>query len=225
MLRKYLLSLIESAAVENEINIINFIPQLNNCTYLDLGCDDGKKSLLRAQKAHARKILGIEIIRSQAIKARNKGIKVFETDLNFRLPISSCIIDLITCNQVIEHLYDIDVFLSEIYRTLKKQGVLILSTENLSSWHNIFSLVFGFQPFSMTNISRKGNIGNPFSLWKNPDLLHKCLFSYFGIKDLLHKHGFMIECIKTSGYYPLPNFFAHFDKIHGHWLTIKARKK
>jgi len=85
----------------------------------------------------------------------------------------------------------------------------------------------------MTNFSNKGSIGNPFALWKSNSLirkdqfswLHKRLFSYFGLIDLLKKHNFNIVSIKTAGYYPLPSFFAKVDRIHGHWITIKARKK
>ncbi|MDO8610809.1 MAG: class I SAM-dependent methyltransferase, partial [bacterium] len=225
-IRSYLLNLIETASQENEKNIFNFIPKIKACSYLDLGCNDGRKSILWARKANSHKTMGIEIVKIQANKARKRGIIVYESDLNNKLPINSDSVDIITTNQVIEHLNDTDLFLSEIFRILKKNGVLILSTENLASWHNVFSLFCGFQPFSMSNFSIKGNIGNPFSLWKTKKLnedrhswLHKRLFSYYGLIDLLKKHGFNIVDVKTIGYYPFPNFLSHFlshiDKIHG----------
>jgi len=232
IIRSYLLNLIETASVENENNILTFLPERKNTVYLDLGCDDGVKTIVRANKIKTNKIKGVEIVKSQANIARKKLIEVFTTDLNNKLPFTSDSIDIITNNQVIEHLDDTDFFLTEISRVLKKNGILILSTENLASWHNIFSLFCGFQPFSMSNFSNKGSIGNPFALWKDqPKIeknrfswLHKRLFSYFGLIDLLKKHGFSILDVKTTGYYPLPNFLSNIDKIHGHWITIKAIK-
>lgn len=70
-------------------------------------------------------------------------------------------------NPVIEHLFDTDNFVSESFRILKPGGYTIVSTVNLASWHNIFALILGYQPFDFANISIKGTIGNPFSLWKD----------------------------------------------------------
>lgn len=237
MIQSYLLNLIKTAQVENEANILNFLPEKKESTYLDLGCNDGLKTIKRAKKIKTEKINGIEIVKSQANKAKKNGVNVYVTDLENKFPISSNSIDVVTNNQVIEHLNNTDFFLTEILRILKKGGILILSTENLASWHNIFSLFCGFQPFSMSNFSIKGNIGNPFSLWKSENKLsenryswlHKRLFSYYGLIDLLKKHGFNTLDVKTTGYYPFPNFLSHFltyiDKIHGHYITIKAIKK
>lgn len=76
-------------------------------------------------------------------------------------------IDVVFSNQVIEHLYETDKFISEIYRILKPGGYAVISTENLSSWHNIFALILGWQPFSLSNISSlRSSIGNPFGLAK-----------------------------------------------------------
>jgi hypothetical protein len=90
--------------------------------------------------------------------------------------------------------------------------------------------MLGFQPFSMTNFSSKGTIGNPLALWNDKPIdrctswQHNRLFSIKGLQDLLKKHGFIIEGVKTAGYYPLCGFISNIDSIHGHWLTIKARK-
>ncbi len=50
--------------------------------------------------------------------------------------------------EVIEHLYNSDLVISEIYRILKRNGILILSTPNLASWINRLVLLLGYQPFS-----------------------------------------------------------------------------
>ena len=68
-------------------------------------------------------------------------------------------------NQVIEHLYETDSFVNEIPRVLRKDGYAVISTEALSSWHSVFALILGWQPFSLTNISdKKLGLGNPLAL-------------------------------------------------------------
>jgi len=72
--------------------------------------------------------------------------------------------DVVHANPVIEHVFDLDRFVSEIKRVLAPGGRAIICTENLASWHNVAALFLGFQPFSTTNISETRPIGNPFAL-------------------------------------------------------------
>lgn len=67
-------------------------------------------------------------------------------DLEKPLKQKSNTADLIIALEVIEHLFDTDQFLSEIYRVLKPKGVLILSTPNLASLANRLRLLFGGYP-------------------------------------------------------------------------------
>lgn len=119
--------------------------------------------------------------------------------------------------------------MSEIYRVVMLNGYVIISTENLASWHNIFSLLFGWQPFSATNYL-PGSIGNPLALWKNYESsidkswCHDKLWAYRGLIELFEKYNFKIVKVKGAGYYPLPSFLGNIDKKHCHWITIKARK-
>lgn len=108
---------------------------------------------------------------------------------------------------------------------------MIICTENLSSWHNIVSLLFGWQPFSLSNISqKKWNIGNPMGIHvheiapKPKTWQHLRVFAYRGLKELLIEHGFSIERYVGSGYYPLLSFLSKIDPRHSAFLTIKARK-
>lgn len=233
MIRSYLVKLIETAANRNHENISVLLGKKNNATFLDLGCDDGEVTKKISQKLRAKKIYGVDIEPLKLKLAMGRGIIAVKADLNKRLPFKNNTFDVIHSNQVIEHLYNTDMFVSEIYRILKKDGYAVISTENLSSWHNIFALVLGLQPFSMTNFSIKGIIGNPFALWNNTHTdnsgyvswNHMRLFSYFGLKDLFEKHGFLVKKIKTAGYYPFWGKLADIDPMHGHWIAIKVVKR
>lgn len=233
MLKKYLISLIDNSYRQNSQNIVNQLEINPKATLLDLGCDDGKWTLELAKKIQTKNIYGVEVVPERIKIAKKNGLKIFKADLNKTLPFKNSFFDVVHANQVIEHLYDTDKFVYEIYRILKPNGYVIISTENLSSWHNVFALSLGFQPFSSTNVSIKGNIGNPLALWNNLESKnsklkswqHNRLFSYFALKDLFQKYNFKVEKIITSGYYPLWGRISKIDPIHGHWIAVKARKK
>lgn len=232
MIKKYLSGLIAKSYAQNNRNILSLLEPSSEGKLLDLGCDDGHWTVELAQKIGTTKIYGADIVPERMKMAEAKNIQVATADLNAGIPYPNEFFDVIHANQVIEHLFSTDTFITEIYRMLKPGGYAIISTENLSSWHNIFALVLGFQPFSMANYSIKGTIGNPMSLWNNipSDNLHLVswqhnrLFSYFGLKDLAEKHGFKVEKIKTAGYYPMFFDLSILDKVHGHWIAIKIRK-
>jgi len=200
---------------------------------LDLGSDIGDFTMEIAERIGTRKVLGIDCVEERLEKAKEKGIHILKSDLNKVFPLESETVDVITANQVIEHLYDIDNFSTEIFRVLKPGGYAIVSTENLASWHNIFSLVFGYQPFSLTNISKR-NIGNPLALHHGEEPTvpisfgHIKIFAYEALIELFKLSGFTIEKVVGSGYYPLPRgvgqFISRFDPRHAAFLTVKVRK-
>lgn len=232
MVKKYLIKIHDDARDGNKKKIVKMLEVNPVAALLDLGCDDGVWTMELAEKIGTKKIHGIEVIEPRIAQSIEKGINVVNTDLNAPLPYVDNYFDVVHANQVIEHLHNTDNFVSEIYRILKPGGYAVISTENLSSWHNIAALIFGFQPFSMSNFSAKGNIGNPFSLWKNEtneksafsSWQHNRLFSYYGLKSLFRKFNFKIEKIQTSGYYPLFGWLSNIDPIHGHYIAYKIRK-
>lgn len=230
--KKYLFSLINDSFAANNHNILSFLEKDKLASVVDLGCDDGRWTKKIASAIGTKKVFGVEVVKKRAVLARKRGVVVSESDLNGKLAYKRNSFSVVHANQVIEHLHHTDTFVAEIYRLLKPGGYAVISTENLSSWHNIFALLLGYQPFSMTNFSRFGNIGNPLALWNGKTSAnsaieswqHNRLFSYRGLTDLFSKHGFVVEKVKTSGYYPLPGFFSKIDPLHGHWIAVKVRK-
>jgi SAM-dependent methyltransferase len=231
-IKKYLFSLITHSYTENNENILFLLEKNNQATIVDLGCDDGRWTKIISSKIGTKRIYGVEVVKKSSNLAKKRKVVTIEADLNKKLPLRANSLDVVHSNQVIEHLSDTDTYINEIFRILKPGGYAVVSTENLSSWHNVFALILGYQPFSMTNFSSLGNIGNPFALWKgkvtkNSNMKswqHQRLFSFYGLSDIFKKHGFIVERNITSGYYPLPNFFAKLDPRHGHWIVIKIRK-
>jgi 2-polyprenyl-3-methyl-5-hydroxy-6-metoxy-1,4-benzoquinol methylase len=197
---------------------------------LDLGCHDGAKTLRFAIAAGASEVHGVEIVEASAQIASEHGVRVAVSDLNESLPYKDATFDVVVSNQVIEHLSDTDTFLREIHRVLKPSGVAVISTENLASWHNLGSLIFGWQPFSLTNISDTHlGIGNPLAVHRGEESLFRSLqhvrvFAYRGFIELLVSHGFTIVEVRGSGYFPLPRRFARWDSRHAAFLAAVARR-
>ena len=128
---------------------------------LDLGCDDGEHTLDWARAAGATDIHGIEVVPHRAALARERGVEVVAADLGETLPYDDGRFDTVVSNQVIEHVFDTDHFVAEAFRVLRPGGIVVTSTENLASWHNIGALLLGWQPFSLANVSSVGALGTP----------------------------------------------------------------
>lgn len=228
-MKAYLENLFMSAINLNYDNIIDLLEKNNSAKLLDLGCDDGAFTLKAADKIGTKNIYGVEIIEETMKKAEKNGIKVKKFDLNNKFDFENDFFDVVIANQIIEHLYNSDNFLSEIYRILKPGGYAIISTENASSWCNIFASIMGWQIFSLTNISsKKSGIGNPLALHKEkfkPDSWnHVRIYNIRGLKELMEAHDFTVETSKGAGYFPLPTSLGNIDKIHGHFMTFKIKK-
>lgn len=223
-------------------SVLELLELKKNAKYLDVGCGDGELTIRRAKKIGTTQIFGTEIILSEIKKAEQREIIIKKEDLNRKLSYKDNEFDVIAATQVIEHLTDIDTFVSELYRILKKNGILIVSTENLASWHNIFALFIGLQPSTGPWISRKFSIGfhplykehikeykdNPqhHHLEQNP---HTRVMTYRAMKKLFESYGFKLVSEKTVGYYPFPpfvsNILATIDRWHAVGMILKLIKE
>ena len=197
---------------------------------IDLGCDDGARTRGFAAAARAREVHGVELAGSAAEAARSLGITVAEADLNEVLPFADASFDAVVSNQVIEHLTDTDVFVSEIERVLRPGGVAVVSTENLASWHNVAALALGWQPFSLGNVtSRRAGLGNPLAIHRGEDVgpgswQHVKVFSYRGLRELFEAHGLTVRALTGAGYYPLPAVVGKVEPRHAAFLTIACTR-
>jgi 2-polyprenyl-3-methyl-5-hydroxy-6-metoxy-1,4-benzoquinol methylase len=203
----------------------------NAARLLDIGCDDGVWTLEVARAAGSREVHGIEIVPEAAQLAEENGLRVWRIDAN--LPLESVpadYFDAVHSNQVIEHVANVDTFVSEIFRVLRPGGYAVVSTENGSSWHNIGAAVLGWQIFSLTNVSgRVAGLGNPLALQRGSNAFsaswrHRTIFNYRGLREMFEVHGFRDVTIRGAGYFPLPASLGRLDARHSAFITVGGRK-
>lgn len=236
MLKRIFKKMFSDAISLNKKNILDFLEENKDAKVLDLGCDDGLWTLELAKKIGSTNIYGVDVIDKRLEIAKKSGIVTKNSDLNSIFPFEDNFFDVIHTNQVIEHIVYLDDFISEVYRILKPGGYVVVSTENGSSWHNIFAAILGWQTFSSAIMSTKAiGVGNPLSINRSISRegtsaylkawTHKVIFNYRGLKEFFAIYGFKGISVEGAGYYPLPAVFGKIDARHSHFITLKAYKK
>jgi 2-polyprenyl-3-methyl-5-hydroxy-6-metoxy-1,4-benzoquinol methylase len=217
-------SLLDVGYRENQRVFLSLLDNNPKAVILDIGCNDGEFTVKIANRIGANNVYGIEIDRAKVDLSSKKEIKVAICDLNGKLPFDNDSFDIITANQVIEHLYSPSNAFKEVYRLLKKGGYAVFSTLNLCSWHNIFFMIFGMQPLGMHLCEIQ--IGNIF--YGGETHGHIRLFSLKALKDMAWYYGFRVKQTMGSGYYPFPlpisRVLSHLDRTHPVYITIKMYK-
>ena len=101
---------------------------------LDLGCGPGAFSILVSDKC--KKVYAIDIIHD-FVKAAKKNAKIYgkkniEAILqkNKKIPIKNNFFDVVFLVDVLHHVEDVEDFLSDIKRVLKKKGIIVVFEPN-----------------------------------------------------------------------------------------------
>jgi SAM-dependent methyltransferase len=93
---------------------------------LDLGCGDGRLSAeLAAQQLIAADVSPVALARASR---RLPDARLLELEPDAPLPLGDGTVDLVLCAETVEHVRDVQRFLSEIRRVLRPGGTLALST-------------------------------------------------------------------------------------------------
>lgn len=187
---------------------IFFLGDKDKPSVLDIGCATG--TLLSFLRERGWRVTGVEISPSAEFARSEKKLDVKSLPLEEnKFPAES--FDAILASHLIEHLNDPCSFLKEVNRVLKKDGLLFITTPDIS----------GFQAKIY-----KGR-------WRSAIFDHLYLFSKGTLKKMLIKHGFKIQKVRTwgglaAGFNPV--FIKRFaDKAvkflnNGDVMIIRARK-
>ena len=200
---------------------------------LDIGMGDGGFSVILKETVHAEGIYGVDISEKAVQIANKKGIKASKANLNINpLPFKDEYFQAIHCGEVIEHLFDPDYLLDELYRVLKKNGILVITSPNLASWHGRIELLLGYQPYAH-EVSLRYNVGRIKRRVLEGATGHIRSHTKKSLEELLRIHSFEVLALQgsfeSSGFFPFPlnlidrvfSFSPSFSDI----LIATARKE
>ncbi len=216
------------------------VAELRPASLLDVGCGDGSL-LLRYLEKMPRDFCGVEAAPELRAKAQQRGINVYDFDLNGRWPFESDRFDVVFSSQVIEHLHNTRLFVEETYRVLRRGGTAIITTENLCSLLNCIALCLGYTPFSLMQTCGR-YLGNPLGLHYNEPIEqhlpidhpafsgvsgHVRVLTVRQARELFEWVGFEAE-VRSISILPLPDWLSRilerFIHNRGHYMLIRARK-
>ena len=204
--RSWLQSVFEQTEEANRREILAVCLRRPGATVLDVGCGNGSMTVRVASQVGAGRVLGVELVEPLAASARRRGVEVTRCDIGAGLPHADASIDVVHSNQVIEHVAATDLFMAEVRRVLKPDGYAVVSTNNLSSLHNIASLVLGYQPPPCHVSDEVVGVGSlPSFATGMPGAegqLHLRLFTARALAALAAHHGLQVQLARSAGFYP-----------------------
>jgi SAM-dependent methyltransferase len=112
---------------------------------LDAGCGNGWVASLYGE---GHEVVGTDISEINLEKMAALGIRPVKHDLDEPFPFDDATYDTVVCTEVLEHVFEPDRLLREIFRVLKPGGRVILTVPNLHGLRNRMNMLFGtFTPF------------------------------------------------------------------------------
>jgi 2-polyprenyl-3-methyl-5-hydroxy-6-metoxy-1,4-benzoquinol methylase len=183
---------------------------------VDAGCGDG--SFLEALAAHLPgdqvSYAGLDYSEYQLAKAAHLPYEFHRCDLGDGIPLADASVDVLHAAEVIEHLYDPDLFVDECARVLRPGGRLVVSTPNLQAWYNRALFLAGVQPLFYETSSRTTEVGagalRRFKRTTRP-VGHLRVFNRTALLDLLRRGGFTPISVRGARYHDVPRSLGWVD--------------
>jgi len=164
---------------------------------LDVGCAAG--FFLDQAKKSGLSCFGVELSNEAAQKAKKNHNNIFVGKLE-DAKYENLFFDIVTMYDIIEHVTDINSTIREIHRITKPNGLIVISTPDISSWH---AKVMG----------KNWGMITPFE--------HLYYFSKENMKSFLIKHGFeILEIRKNFKIFTLDYLFKMAEYYFPHLFKI-----
>jgi 2-polyprenyl-6-hydroxyphenyl methylase/3-demethylubiquinone-9 3-methyltransferase len=155
---------------------------------LDLGCGDGQTSGLWLRD-HGCDYVGVDISENAVQAARSLGLESARIDDAASLPFPDASFDAAACIEVLEHLFEPQLAVSEVLRILRPGGVLIVTVPNIAYWRWRLDLAL---------LGRWNPLGDTLAVkepWRDP---HIRFFNPKTLREMLSSAGF--NPVKVSGH-------------------------
>lgn len=120
---------------------------------LDIGCGKGQFLLdltvaISGMRIKVDKAVGLDLVRAEPnVFNKIQEFEFLQQSVDGKqLPFPDGRFDLVSCNHVLEHLFNTEGFLREVRRILVPSGLAVLSVPNIAAWMNRLAFLFGGQP-------------------------------------------------------------------------------
>jgi len=193
----------------------------NKITIIDIGSGNGY--LMKYIKDSSDKNIKFEFIGiDKYVTEKSFDFQLINQDIEEGINLPDRSADIIIGAEIIEHISNTDGFIEEIYRILKNDGDVIISTPNLASYFNRFLLLFGYQPYHSEVSNKESGFGLGLvykvlgrSRYGNKTAGHLRMFSLRALRDFVEFYGF-----KIIKYYPV--YFSSFREDNNRKIIIKT---
>ncbi|MBC7219306.1 MAG: methyltransferase domain-containing protein, partial [Hadesarchaea archaeon] len=115
--------------------MLSLLEKDSNARVLEIGCGSGGFTI--GEVIETKRLYGIDIDEHSVKRAKEKGMESIKHDANIKFPCDEDLFDFVVSNQVLEHLHNTGGFFSEVRRILKPSGYAVISTANLTTFHNL----------------------------------------------------------------------------------------
>ena len=137
----------------------SFVPKKSRV--LDLGCANGLIGRFLKSNLNCE-VIGVEIDKRAAINAKKYLDKVIIGDLEniatYKLIYKQGKFDVIFASAILEHLKHPQIALKQITKSLKKDGIIIISLPNIAFWAIRFDLLKGNFNYTKSGIMDKTHL-------------------------------------------------------------------
>ena len=137
---------------------------------LDIGCGKGQflldvtNSLRGEFQSKVERVAVVDLVRAEnsLLDQVQPKPEFFQQSVDDqRLPFTDGSFDFVSCNHVLEHLFQTERFLREIRRVLRPNGLAVVSVPNTAAWMNRIAFLFSGQPLG----SEVGTESTTYGFW------------------------------------------------------------
>lgn len=192
---------------KNTHNVVGkLILDAPNCQRV-LDIPSGAGAFTKRMLDHGKDVYSADI--ENIMMVENENFR--EANMNHKLPFDDGFFDAVACIDGIEHLERPFDFVRECFRVLRKGGLLVISTPNISALRSRWRwMLTGHHNKCKTPLDET-----------NPTPLHHInMFSYPRLRYVLHSNGFLIDTITTNRVKSIS--YAYMPWVPFSYLKTKA---
>jgi SAM-dependent methyltransferase len=128
---------------------------LSSLRVLNIGCGKGQflfditEAVRTAHKARLARVAVVDLVRTEGnlLDRLTPTPEFFQQSVDGeKLPFADHSFDFVSCNHVLEHVFQTEKLLREIRRVTQPQGIVVISVPNVAAWMNRLAFLFSGQP-------------------------------------------------------------------------------